>query len=135
MLLANKADVPVEDRAVSPDETKQLAEKLGKIPLIETSAKEGVGVAEAFEIMVRCAFVVVANWCRRPAKRWRGVDDRRLDDEMLLATTLQKLRAVYWCCCGGGGDSTVLVSWWPLCWVCCRARQEECGVRCAGVLR
>jgi len=55
VLLANKSDIPVADRAVSPTEGKELAKSLGDIPIVETSAKEGIGVEEAFEIMVRTA--------------------------------------------------------------------------------
>mmetsp|Transcript_36077 Transcript_36077/g.52884 ORF Transcript_36077/g.52884 Transcript_36077/m.52884 type:complete len:213 (-) Transcript_36077:80-718(-) len=51
VLLANKSDIPVADRAVSPTEGKELAKSLGDIPIVETSAKEGIGVEEAFEIM------------------------------------------------------------------------------------
>ena len=49
VLLANKIDLREEGaETVSTDEGKKLAESLG-IPLIETSAKSGDGVNEAFE--------------------------------------------------------------------------------------
>jgi Ras-related protein Rab-8A len=53
VLLANKADIPKDEWAISEEEGKQLAASLGDISIVETSAKEGVGVEEAFKIMAQ----------------------------------------------------------------------------------
>jgi small GTP-binding protein len=52
MLLGNKLDVPDKERAVSFDEGQQLASSYG-IPFLETSAKTGYGVMEAFDALAR----------------------------------------------------------------------------------
>lgn len=46
----------INERQVTYDEGKSLVEKLGALHFEECSGKEGFGVAEAFESIVRCAF-------------------------------------------------------------------------------
>jgi len=54
ILVGNKVDVPVEMRMVSAAAAEQFA-KQNNIPYIETSARESVGVEEAFEsVTSRC---------------------------------------------------------------------------------
>jgi len=47
VLVGNKADTPISDRAVSTEEGRKLAEELG-MPFFEVSAKTGAGVDGAF---------------------------------------------------------------------------------------
>ena len=52
ILVANKCDLPPQERDVSYEMGKELAELWG-IPFIEQSAKTGDNVREAFEMLVR----------------------------------------------------------------------------------
>jgi small GTP-binding protein len=60
MLLGNKLDVPDKERAVSFDEGQQLASSYG-IPFLETSAKTGYGVMEAFDALARAIKVKLGS--------------------------------------------------------------------------
>lgn len=51
VIVANKVDI-VDGREVTIEEAQEKARKMGA-PLIETSAKDGIGVADAFEQAVR----------------------------------------------------------------------------------
>ncbi|KNC74699.1 hypothetical protein SARC_12759, partial [Sphaeroforma arctica JP610] len=52
VLAGNKCDLE-DDRQITFDEGKKAAEDLGNIPFIETSAKLGVNVDQAFYELVR----------------------------------------------------------------------------------
>merc|ERR1719229_593670 len=52
VLVGNKADLPEQQHEISYKMGKQLADNLG-CPFVETSAKTGVNVNEAFELIVR----------------------------------------------------------------------------------
>jgi len=49
ILIGNKADLADSSREVSEEEAKQWAEEKGLLKYIETSAKTGQGIEEAFE--------------------------------------------------------------------------------------
>ena len=52
ILVANKIDLPDAERQVTFQMGKELADKYD-VPFIEQSAKTGLNVVEAFEILVR----------------------------------------------------------------------------------
>ncbi|KAJ3501147.1 hypothetical protein NLJ89_g9472 [Agrocybe chaxingu] len=52
VLVGHKCDLPADNRQISTDEGVTLARQLG-CPYIETSAKEGINVEEAFSQIVR----------------------------------------------------------------------------------
>ena len=51
VLLGNKTDL---ETVITPDEVKIWCDKHHNIPYIETSAKNGTGVQEGFELVTRC---------------------------------------------------------------------------------
>ncbi|KAI5807032.1 ras family-domain-containing protein [Geopyxis carbonaria] len=55
VMLGNKLDVADSRRAVSARRAQAFCNQFGQIPYFETSAKEGAGVAQAFEAIARNA--------------------------------------------------------------------------------
>ena len=53
LLLANKSDL-VMQRQVQPETVKAAAQRFG-CKYLETSARNGVGIDQAFETLIRCA--------------------------------------------------------------------------------
>ena len=49
--MGNKTDL---ETVITPDEVKIWCDKHHNIPYIETSAKNGTGVQEGFELVTRC---------------------------------------------------------------------------------
>ena len=52
IVIANKTDMPVTERAVSRESLIEFARSNGNLPFVETSAKTCAGVSEAFETLV-----------------------------------------------------------------------------------
>uniref|UniRef100_A0A7S4DN56 Uncharacterized protein n=1 Tax=Lotharella globosa TaxID=91324 RepID=A0A7S4DN56_9EUKA len=69
MLVGNKADLPSTQRKVSSDEAREFAMK-GNIPWIETSAKDGTNVYNAFEAL--CVHILNGP----PGEPYEYEDDR-----------------------------------------------------------
>lgn len=53
ILVANKLDMAAEDRAVSQDEGEAMADEINAIAFMEVSAKQNVGVKQAFETLLK----------------------------------------------------------------------------------
>ena len=53
ILIANKLDMAAEDRAVSQDEGEAMADEINAIAFMEVSAKQNVGVKQAFEALLK----------------------------------------------------------------------------------
>ena len=92
VLLANKIDLPADQHEVSRDKGLSLASKYG-IQFFEVSAKDGVGVAEAFQHLA--ALCYQCQKVAEPEATGSGGDDVvRLD---AIPVTEKQDRS----CCGG----------------------------------
>jgi GTPase KRas protein len=52
VLVGNKCDLPAEEREVTPEEGREVAQKWS-VPFFESSAKNHVNIDESFEQLVR----------------------------------------------------------------------------------
>ena len=58
ILIANKLDLAAEDRAVSTEEGGALADEINAAGFMEVSAKQNMGVKQAFEMLLK---KIIAN--------------------------------------------------------------------------
>lgn len=74
LIIGNKSDLGPEDRKLSAKEGRALSDELGAAGFLETSAKNGSNVDEAFHDAVR-------SWVRISAENKRQEDERILAAE------------------------------------------------------
>jgi len=93
IIVGNKTDIPVSDRQVTPEQGQQLATEL-QLPFIETSAKDGSGVDEAF---VRMTESIKRSVDRRGLA---GIDSSSLEKSgnIVLADGDKKMSMRQKCC-------------------------------------
>ena len=69
ILIANKLDLAAEDRAVSTEEGGALADEINAAGFMEVSAKQNMGVKQAFEMLLK---KIIANDDQAGAGDGRG---------------------------------------------------------------